>query len=476
MPASSLDQVVSLCKRRGFVFPGSEIYGGLANTWDYGPLGVEVKNRVKREWWKTFVHRRSDIVGYDAAILMHPKTWEASGHVAGFADPLVSCKKCGQRFRGDKLLEEELGVAAAAIVKIEQVQSMLIAEKVNCPNCGNRDWTESERFNLMFKTHQGVLEDKGTLVYLRPETAQGIFVNFKNVLQTSRMRLPFGIAQIGKAFRNEITPGNFTFRTREFEQMEIEYFVDPTVNSALRPEQAFDQWKETVWDWYEGLGIAQDRLRVREHAQDELSHYSSRTLDIEYQFPWGWGELFGLANRGDFDLTQHEKFSGEDLKYTDPEDATIKFLPHVIEPSFGCDRTVLTLLLEAYAEEKVNGEKRTVMKFDKRIAPVDLAILPLSKKENLINKAQELYKKIVQETDLVVDFDVTGSIGKRYRRQDEIGTALAVTVDFGTIGEDAAQGEKDTVTIRDRDTLKQERVAIGSIREKIAEMWRRSSP
>ena len=473
MPATSLDQVVSLCKRRGFVFPGSEIYGGLANTWDYGPLGVEVKNRVKREWWKTFVHRRNDMVGFDAAILMNPKTWEASGHVGGFADPLVDCRKCRQRFRGDKLLEDKLGVAAAAVLNLDQVQPMLIAEKVKCPTCGSLDWTEAKRFNLMFKTHQGVIEDEGSQVYLRPETAQGIFVNFKNVLQTSRMRLPFGIAQIGKAFRNEITPGNFTFRTREFEQMEIEYFVDPTVHSALRPEQAFDQWKETIWDWYTELGISKDRLRVREHEQDELSHYSSRTLDIEYQFPWGWGELLGLANRGDFDLTQHEKFSGEDLKYTDPEDATIKFLPHVIEPSFGCDRTVLTLLLEAYTEEEVHGDKRTVMKFDKRIAPVDLAILPLSKKENLLGKAQELYKKIVQETDLVVDFDVTCSIEKRSRRPDEIGTPLCITVDFGTIGEDPAQGEKDTVTIRDRDTLKQERIAIGSIREKIAEAWRK---
>ena len=468
MPASSLDQIVSLCKRRGFIFPGSEIYGGLANTWDYGPLGAEVKNRVKREWWNTFVRSRGDIVGLDSAILMNPKVWEASGHVTSFADPLVDCKSCKERFRGDKLLEEKLGVEAAAVLKLDQVKAMLDAEEINCPKCGKRDWTEAKQFNLMFETKQGVVKGEGSSIYLRPETAQGIFANFRNVLQTQRMRLPFGIGQIGKAFRNEITPGNFTFRTREFEQMEIEYFVEPG-----KADDAFEEWRTAVWDWYTGLGIEKDHLRVREHEEEELSHYSSQTVDIEYEFPWGWGELFGLANRGDFDLSQHEKFSGEDLKYTDPDDPEKKFLPHVVEPSFGCDRTVLTFLLEAYTEEELeNGDVRTVMKFDKRLAPVDVAVLPLSKKEPLVEKAKEIQQMLLAETNLVVNLDVTGSIGKRYRRQDEIGTPLCITIDFGTIGEDKEQGDPDTITIRDRDTLKQDRIPIGKLREKIAEYWK----
>ncbi|MDD5623766.1 MAG: glycine--tRNA ligase [Candidatus Peribacteraceae bacterium] len=531
MPASSLDQLVSLCKRRGFIFPGSEIYGGLANTWDYGPLGVELKNRVKREWWKTFVHKRGDMVGVDAAILMNPKVWEASGHVTSFSDPLIECKECHYRTRADKMMEEwvyfkedgnyesfftRLIRGIQPLLKVPQKAPLKGKQKItiplklsfklkdddreiktdslnitydfdlnaidkralihhffqeilrfNCPNCGKTNWTEPKQFNLMFRTQQGVIEGEGNDIYLRPETAQGIFVNFRNILDTMRPRLPFGVAQIGKAFRNEITPGNFTFRTREFEQMEIEYFVEPG-----KEKEIFEEWKELVWNWYLSLGIEKKNLRIREHDKEELSHYSSRTIDIEYQFPWGWGELFGLANRGDFDLKQHEKFSGEDLTYTDPDDATKKFLPHVVEPSFGCDRTVLTFLLEAYTEEDAptasgGSEKRVVMKFDPRLAPVDVAILPLSKKEHLIAKAQELYKKIIQETDLVVDFDVTGSIGKRYRRQDEIGTPRCITVDFGTLGEDDKQGTRDTVTIRDRDTLKQERVAIGGITEKL---------
>jgi len=461
MPAESLDQLVSLCKRRGFIFPGSEIYGGLANTWDYGPLGTELKNRVKREWWRTFVQRRSDMVGMDASILMNKRVWEASGHVSSFADPLVDCRKCKERFRGDKLLEEKLGIEAVSVLKLAQIGPMLKAEKIACPSCGANDWTEAKQFNMMFRTHQGVVENDTTLVYLRPETAQGIFVNVKNVLNTMRPRLPFGIGQIGKAFRNEITPGNFTFRTREFEQMEIEYFVEPGAE-----DEAFEEWRETVWNWYTSLGIATDRLRIREHDKEELSHYSSRTIDIEYRFPWGWGELFGLANRGDFDLSQHQKTSGEDLTYTDPDDATKKYLPHVVEPSFGCDRTVLTCLLEAYTEETLeNGDTRTLMKLAPKLAPIDLAILPLSKKEHLIAKAQELYTRIVQETDLTVDFDVTGSIGKRYRRQDEIGTPECITVDFGTLGEDDKQGERDTVTIRDRDSLEQKRVPIAEVRK-----------
>jgi glycyl-tRNA synthetase len=463
MPASSLDSIVSLCKRRGFIFPGSDIYGGLANTWDYGPLGSELKKNVKSAWWNSFVRERQDVVGLDSAILMNPKVWEASGHVTSFNDPLVDCKDCNERFRGDKLLEGKLGVEATAILKLNQVQPMLMAEKIACPNCGKCNWTEAKQFNLMFETHQGVIKGEGDLIYLRPETAQGIFVNFKNVQTTTRMRLPFGVAQIGKAFRNEITPGNFTFRTREFEQMEIEYFVEPGKDA-----DAFEEWKSTVWDWYTGFGISKERLRIREHEKDELSHYSSRTIDIEYEFPWGWGELFGLANRSDYDLSQHQKFSGADLSYTDPDDPKKKILPYVVEPSFGCDRTVLTILLEAYTEEDLGeGDVRTVMKFDPRIAPVSVAVLPLSKKEHLIAKAQELYKKIVHETRLTVDFDVTGSIGKRYRRQDEIGTPKCVTVDFGTLGEDDAQGEKDTVTIRDRDSLEQIRIPITKLIEQL---------
>lgn len=463
MPASSLDTLVSLCKRRGFIFPGSDIYGGLANTWDYGPLGTELKNRVKKQWWKTFVHRRPDMVGLDASILMNPKVWEASGHVSNFNDPLVDCKKCKQRFRGDKLLEEKLGVEAAAVLKLDQVQPMLEAEKIPCPACKSVAWTPAKKFNLMFKTQQGVIEGEGSDIYLRPETAQGIFVNFRNVVDTMRMRLPFGVGQIGKAFRNEITPGNFTFRTREFEQMEIEYFVVPGTEA-----EHFEKWKSSVWEWFCSFGIDKSRLRIREHDKDELSHYSSRTIDIEYLFPWGWGELFGLANRADFDLSQHQKFSGQDMSYTDPDDATKKFLPYVVEPSFGCDRSVLTFLLEAYTEETLpSGDTRTVMKFAPSLAPNDVAILPLSKKDQLVSKAQELYKRIMHETDLVCDFDITGSIGKRYRRQDEIGTPRAITVDFGTVGEDEKQGERDTVTIRDRDTLQQDRLSIDALIQRL---------
>lgn len=463
MPAQTLDQIVSLAKRRGFVFPGSDIYGGLANTWDYGPLGVELKNRIKRLWWHTFVRGRQDMVGLDAAILMNPRAWEASGHVANFGDPLVDCKKCKSRFRGDKLLEEKLGVEAAAVLTLEQVEPMLTAEKIACPNCGEVAWTAAKKFNLMFRTQQGVIEGEGTDIYLRPETAQGIFVNFKNIQQTMRLKLPFGVAQIGKAFRNEITPGNFTFRTREFEQMEIEYFFDP---EATKWEDIFDQWKKDTWAFLtETLGIKAENLRFRDHEKDELSHYSKGTTDVEYKFPWGWGELCAAAAyRTDYDLSQHQEFSGQDLTYTDPENPQRKVVPHVMEPSFGSDRITLAVMLDAYDEEKLaEDDIRTVMHFAPKVAPVDVAILPLSKKEHLIAKAQEVYKKIIQETDLNVDFDITGSIGKRYRRQDEAGTPKCITVDFGTLGEDPAQGEPDTVTIRDRDTLEQKRVSIAEL-------------
>jgi glycyl-tRNA synthetase len=462
MPATTLDSIVSLCKRRGFIFPGSEIYGGLANTWDYGPLGIELKNKVQQLWWKRFVHKRMDMTGLESGILMNPKVWEASGHVSSFTDPLLDCRKCKERFRGDKLLEEKLGVEAVSVLKLDQIQPMMMAEKIKCPKCGSCDWTAAKKFNLMFKTQQGVVEGEGSDIYLRPETAQGMFVDFKNIVDSMRKRLPFGIAQTGTVFRNEITPGNFTFRTREFQQMEIEYFVEPGTE-----DKYFDEWQKEMWQWCMDIGLSKDRLRIREHSKEELSHYSSKTIDIEYKYPWGWGELYGLANRGDFDLTQHQEKSGQDLRFTDPDDATKKFLPFVVEPTFGLTRTVLAIMLEAYAEETVNDDTRTVMKFVPIIAPVDVAILPLSKKEHLVDKAKELYKKIIQETDLVVDFDVTGSIGKRYRRQDEIGTPKCITVDFGTLGEDEKQGDKDTVTIRDRDTLKQQRLTIESMLQQL---------
>lgn len=452
MSATSLDQLVSLSKRRGFVFPGSEIYGGLANTWDYGPYGVELKNNIKKFWWDFWVTHRDDVVGVDASILMNPKVWEASGHVESFADPLVDCRSCKKRHRGDKLLEEKLGVEEIAGIALADVTPRLVKEKINCPDCGKCDWAEAKQFNLMFKTQQGVTEDSERAIYMRPETAQGIFVNFKNVVASSRARLPFGIAQIGKAFRNEITPGNFTFRTREFEQMEVEYFC-----TEKDWEKIYAALEKDCWDFFLQLGIEKKHMRWREHGQEELSHYSKMTKDIEYKFPWDWGELMGLAYRTDYDLAQHQKFSGESMEYTDPE-TNEKFIPHCIEPSFGCDRTVLITLLDAYAEDEVNGEKRTLMKFAPHLAPIKVAVLPLSRKDNLSKEARKVYDLVRQE--FRSEYDETQSIGKRYRRQDEIGTPLCVTVDFGTIGEDDTQSKKDHVTVRERDSLKQEEVPI----------------
>jgi glycyl-tRNA synthetase len=457
---TNMDKIISLCKRRGFIFPGSEIYGGLANTWDYGPLGSQLKKNVKDLWWKTFVENRLDMVGLDAAILMNPTTWEASGHVGSFSDPLMDCKKCKSRERADKLIEKWAHENKSDLLPknwagektpSKDLLAFITEQKITCPICDACDWTEPKAFNLMFKTKQGVTEEGGKDIYLRPETAQGIFVNFKNVLETTRKKLPFGIAQIGKAFRNEITPGNFTFRTREFEQMEIEYFFDP---ESTPWEGLFDQWKKDSMEFIaDRLGIDKKSLRLRDHDPDELSHYSKGTTDIEYHFPFGWGELCAAgAYRTDFDLKQHEKFSGEKLTYLDPY--TNKTLtPHVIEPSFGADRVTLAVLLNAYHEEKLDdNETRIVMKFKPELAPVTVAILPLVNKLN--EQAEGLAKQLIK--DFKLDFDTSGSIGKRYRRQDEIGTPFCITYDFETL-------EDQAVTVRERDTMKQERVKISEL-------------
>jgi len=451
MQNNLMEKVVALCKRRGFIFPGSEIYGGLANTWDYGPYGVALKNNVKNYWWQTFVTGRSDMVGLDSAILLNPKVWEASGHLQSFTDPLMDCKKCKERVRGDKLIEEKLGVEAAAGKSLKEISEIIKKNKIACPKCGSMEFTEARSFNLMFKTHQGVIENATELIYLRPETAQGIFINFKNVIQTCRKRIPFGIAQIGKAFRNEITPGNFTYRTREFEQMEIEYFMEADDKKTVK--KTFDEWKKEVFDWFLNLGIKKENLRFREHDQKELSHYSSMTVDVEYKFPFGWGELMGLADRGQFDLTQHETYSKENLKYLDPM-TNKQYLPHVIEPSFGVERTILTVLLDAYDEDKVNNEDRVVMRFSPKVAPVTAAILPLMKKPELTKVAEKIYNDLKKK--FKVEYDDSGAIGKRYRRQDEIGTPFAITVDYDTLTDKA-------VTLRDRDTTKQKRVKIDEI-------------
>jgi glycyl-tRNA synthetase len=433
----TMDAIVALCKRRGFIFPSSEIYGGLGSTYDYGHYGVLLKSNVKAQWWRAVVQERDDVVALDAAILMHPRTWEASGHLEGFTDPMVDCKACGQRFRADHLDELACG----------KKPSKHPGEHSDC------DLTEPRQFNLMFKTHIGPVQDSGAEVYLRPETAQGIFVNFKNVLSFARKKPPFGIAQVGKAFRNEITPGNFIFRTREFEQMEIEFFVPP----ADAP-QWHGRWMEDRMRWYTDLGIRPDHLQLREHGADELSHYSSATSDVEYLFPMGWSELEGIANRGDFDLRRHTEYSGEKLEYFDQE-AGKAYVPHVIEPSAGADRATLAFLVDAYDEEEVEGRKRTVLRLHPRLAPVKVAVLPLVSKEGMPEKAREIFADLRRR--LPAEFDEGGSIGKRYRRQDEIGTPWGITVDGQTM-------EDDTVTLRDRDTLEQVRVPIAGLAEMLA--------
>jgi glycyl-tRNA synthetase len=454
---ATMDKVAALCKRRGFVFPGSEIYGGLANTWDYGPLGVELKNNIKQLWWRTFVQRRRDMVGLDAGILMHPRVWEASGHVVNFNDPLVDCKTCKSRFRADHLIEEKLGQHAEG-KSPDEMTAILREANLPCPNCGNRTLTDARQFNMMFRTVIGPVSETGTEVYLRPETAQAIFVQYKNLLATSRVKLPFGVGQIGKAFRNEITPGNFIFRDIEFEQMEIEYFVRPDDGAA-----AFEQWLEAMWSWVRMIGLDPEHVHLREHARDELSHYSSRTVDFEYLFPepMGWKELYGLANRTDFDLSRHQEYSGEDLRYFEQETGE-RFLPYVIEPTFGVDRTILVVLLDAYDEEEtvdVNGKPdiRTVLRLTPALAPYKAAVLPLMKKPELTEIARGLFQDLQDETGLAVDYDETANIGKRYRRQDEIGTPFCFTVDYESI-------DDRSLTVRHRDSMQQERIAIADVR------------
>ncbi len=454
----TMDRIVALCKSRGFVYPGSEIYGGLANSWDYGPLGVEFKNNVKRAWWKKFVQENPYNVGLDSAILMNPQVWVASGHVSTFNDPLIDCRSCKMRHRADKLIEDYLagrpepGVSAESMTNEEMV-AFIREHSIPCPGCGKSDFTDIRRFNLMFKTHQGVTEDSSSEVYLRPETAQGIFVNFKNIQRTTRRRVPFGVCQIGKSFRNEITPGNFIFRIREFEQMELEFFCEPGTDLEW-----FSYWREYCRRWLLELGMKEQNLRLRDHQPEELSFYSKATTDFEYLFPFGWGELWGVADRTDYDLTQHQQHSGQDLTYFDQE-KNQHYLPYVVEPSLGADRVALAFLVEAYDEELVDAEKndtRVVMRFHPALAPFKRAVLPLSKK--LSEPANQLYQSL--KKDFMCDFDDAGSIGKRYRRQDEIGTPFCVTYDFDS--------ESDgCVTVRDRDSMQQQRVPVAELRDYI---------
>ncbi len=447
----SMEKIVNLCKARGYVYPGSEIYGGLANTWDYGPLGVELKNNVKKAWMKKFVQESKYNVGLDAAILMNPQTWVASGHVGGFSDPLIDCKECKTRHRADKLIEEwahEKGKDMIADGMSDEAMIKFIDDNnIDCPNCGKHNFTEIRKFNLMFKTFQGVTEDSKSEIYLRPETAQGIFVNFKNVQRTTRRKLPMGIAQIGKAFRNEITPGNFTFRTREFEQMELEFFCKPGTDLEW-----FEYWRNYCKKFLLDLGMEEKNIRLRDHSPEELVFYSKATTDIEVAFPFGWGELWGIADRTDYDLSRHMEHSKEDLTYLDPE-TNERFVPYCIEPSLGADRATLAFLCNSYFEEEVGeGDIRTVLKLHPALAPYKVAVLPLSKK--LSEKAEEVYSSLSKY--FMCDYDEAGSIGKRYRREDEIGTPFCITVDFDTL-------EDGCVTVRDRDTMEQIRIKIDEV-------------
>ncbi len=453
MAKLTMDKLVALCKSRGFVFAGSEIYGGLANTWDYGPLGVELKNNVKKAWWKKFIQENPLNTGLDCAILMNPNVWVASGHIGGFSDPLMDCKSCKARHRADTLIEEynkkkgiDLNISSWTN---EEMENYITEKKITCPDCGNSNWTGVRQFNLMFKTFQGVTEDSKNTVYLRPETAQGIFVNFSNVQRASRMKVPFGIGQIGKSFRNEITPGNFTFRTREFEQMELEFFCKPGTDLEW-----FNYWKEFCKNWLLELGIKPDSLKLRDHSPEELCFYSKATTDFEFLFPFGWGELWGVADRTDYDLKQHINTSGKSMEYIDPV-TNEKYVPYVVEPSLGADRMVLAFLCNAYEEEDVEGETRVVLRLHHALAPYKVAVLPLQKK-SLGEKSEEIYRMICKKFSCT--YDETASIGKRYRRQDEIGTPYCVTVDFDTL-------EDNCVTVRERDTMSQVRLPIDQLIE-----------
>lgn len=447
----TMEKIVALCKGRGYVYAGSEIYGGLSNTWDYGPLGVEFKNNVKKAWWKKFVQESRYNVGIDCALLMNPQVWVASGHVGGFSDPLMDCKECKTRHRADQLIEDSTGENPAGWTDA-QMMDFIKEKNITCPNCGKANFTDIRKFNLMFKTFQGVTEDAKNEIYLRPETAQGIFVNFANVQRTTRKKLPFGVCQIGKSFRNEITPGNFTFRTREFEQMELEFFCKP--NTDL---EWFEYWKNTCKNWLLSLGIKEENMKLRDHDKEELSHYSNATTDIEYLFPFGWGELWGIADRTDFDLNRHIEHSGKGLDYFDPE-TNERYVPYVIEPSLGADRVALAFLCEAYDEEQIDEkDTRVVMHLHPALAPYKACILPLSKK--LSEQALEVFDMLSKHFN--VDYDEAGSIGKRYRRQDEIGTPFCITYDFDSI-------EDNCVTIRDRDTMEQERIKIEDLVEYIS--------
>ncbi len=447
----TMEKIVNLCKGRGYVYPGSEIYGGLSNAWDYGPLGVEFKNNIKRAWWQKFIMESPYNVGLDAAILMNPKTWVASGHVGGFSDPLMDCRECKARYRADKLIEDYMAENGESETvdgwSNEKMLEYIHEKNIPCPKCGKHDFTDIRKFNLMYKTYQGVTEDSSSELYLRPETAQGIFVNFKNVQRTTRKKIPFGIGQVGKSFRNEITPGNFIFRIREFEQMELEFFCQPGEDLKW-----FAYWKDFCKNWLLALGIREENLKMRDHSQEELSHYSNATTDIEFMFPFGWGELWGIADRTDFDLKQHAQHSGENLEYMDPV-TNEKYVPYCIEPSLGADRVTLAFLVDAYDEEEMEGgDTRVVLRLHPALAPIKVAVLPLSKK--LADGAGELYAQLSKK--FMCEYDEAGSIGKRYRRQDEIGTPFCITYDFDS--------ETDgSVTIRHRDSMKQERVKIADL-------------
>ena len=449
-----MDDIVSLSKRRGFVYPSSELYGGLANTWDFGHYGTLLKNNLRDIWWKHYVLDRDDIVGIDASIFLNPKVWEASGHVAGFIDTLIDCKSCGFRMRADHLIEDNIENMKVEGLSLQKLTEIINEHKLKCPKCGKFNWTDVRKFNLLFETHLGIVEEKKSKAYLRGEIAQGIFLNFKNILDTMRVKIPFGIAQQGKAFRNEITMGQFVHRTLEFDLMELEYFIHPS-----QWKKVYEYWQKDMWKFVLGIGLNEKNLRWREHEEFERSHYSIKTMDIEYKYPFGWKEMCALAYRTDFDLKNHSKHSGEDLQYVDPQTKE-KYIPHVVEPTFGLSRMVGIMLFDSYREEDVKGKKRIYLKFIPSMAPIKAAVFPMQKDEKLVKYAKDIYLDL--KKDIVCEFDSIGNIGKMYRRQDEIGTPYCITVDYDTL-------KNDTVTIRDRDTMKQERVSISKIKSYLKE-------